>query len=112
MSMELIVAIIGGVLTIVNTIVGIALTNLFKSHTEIQATLAQNQGDIRVNAAHLDHLMGALQEHTENDRTSFTLIRDQQREHHQDNLKLMLEIKTDLKQLPHRRSDPESRYGN
>lgn len=105
MDTEVIVAIVGGLLTLVNTIVGIAITNLFKAHLAIQSALTQNQSDIRINAVHLDHLTKTLEDHTDSDRQSFEQVRDQQAAHHQDNLRLMQDIQVSLRQMQSRKYD-------
>jgi hypothetical protein len=97
MNSEMWMLIIGSILALVNSLIGLAIGTLFKTYAEMQRKIAENHTEIKVATTNLAHLAEVLREHTESDRQSFDLVREQQRDMHQDNRRMLEDIRTSLR---------------
>jgi hypothetical protein len=97
MKSDMWMLIIGSILALVNSLIGLAIGNLFKTYAEMHRKIADNHTEIKVATTNLQHLTEVLREHTESDRASFDLVREQQREMHQDNRRMLEEIRNGVR---------------
>ena len=105
MSSEMIMLIIGSLLALVNSLIGLALGHVFKSYAQMHKQIAENYTEIQVATTNLANLTEMVREHTETDRAAFDQVREQQREMHNDNRRVLDDIRAHVAGLPR---NPES----
>jgi hypothetical protein len=110
MTSEMVMLIIGSVLALLNSVIGLMIGHLFKNYAEMNKTIAENHTAISVANTNLANLTAALREHTETDRSSFEAVREQQRDMHLDNRRMLEEIRTGVRgETPRQEGGPGSR---